>query len=289
MKKKTIILKSVFWILILMLLVLPLYLIYQISKEEMAEYKPPESPVLREVSVGEPTPARRMDVKESVTVTGTFTSRDIVFAKLAYQKPEEIHWIISQGDEIEEGQVIGYYKEETVTAPMSGIVLEIHTYPSSDAYLKIRTFTPLVLSCQVSNKVLSALQREPEKLITEDGIPIRIRYIGKVKNQDGTSDVDLEFDSDKYSYGEYLENQPIYTGISYPQVLTLNSQCVYQKDKGENEPWYVRQVSEDGEFIAEIPVKISYAQNELVCISGGVQEGDFFDSGYGAIVDGDSQ
>ena len=55
-------LKVLFWVLIFALLVLPLGLIYRISSEEMEAYEPPESPVIRQSSIGTQVQAQRTDI-----------------------------------------------------------------------------------------------------------------------------------------------------------------------------------------------------------------------------------
>lgn len=281
-------LKAAFWLLIFALLVLPLGLIYQISEAEMEAYAPPESPIIREVSIGTPYQARRMDVRESVEVSGTFTSKEVAFVELDYRYPAEIHWIVSAGEEIQQGQTLGWYRDEPVISEVDGILEEISTYNASDAYLKIRCFAPLILECKVDDKVLSALKRGGEDLTLAGDIKVELIYAAKAKNENGTTTVQLKLDSEKYSYGESLEDLVIYTGGGYPNVLTLDADCVYQKEAGEDEPWYARQVTEDGYFIAEIQLRVGYSDGSVVCVSG-ISEGDYFDPGYKAIVEGDSK
>ena len=281
-------LKVLFWMFIFTMLVLPLGLIYQISEAEMESYAPPEAPIIREVSVGMPYQAHRMDVRESVMLSGTFTTKEVVFMDLDYRYPAEIRWIVSVGDEIQQGQVLGWYRGESVISEVDGILEEISTYNASDAYLKIRCFAPLILECKVEDKVLAALNRCNEDLTLADDIQVKIIYAAKARNENGTTTVQLKLDSEKYSYGESVEDLVIYTGGRYPNILVLDADCVYQKEKGEDTPWYVRRVTEDGYFIEEVQVKVSYTFGNVVCVSG-ISEGDYFDSGYKAIVEGDSK
>ena len=115
-------LKALFWLLIIALLVLPLGLVYQISLSEMEEYTPSDSPVIRQVSIGTPVQASRMDIKLYETVSGSFTSTEVAFMELDYKKPYEIRWIVTYGDEIEVGQVLGYYYGEEVISTVEGII-----------------------------------------------------------------------------------------------------------------------------------------------------------------------
>ena len=110
---------------------------------------------------------------------------------------------------------------------------------------------------------------------------MELTYAANAKNADGSFNVRLMFHNDDAVYGEAV-GYMIYTGLEFPNALVVQSNCVYQKD-GQ---WYVRQVSENGSFIAEIPVQVSYDDGSYACVSG-IDEGDWFDSGYKAIVGGD--
>lgn len=279
------ILKAFFWLMILALLVLPLGLLYKVSNGEMKAYETPESPVVREVSAGAPKAAVRMDVKEFVTVSGAFTCGEMAFQELDYWYPSEIRWLVSAGDEITEGQTLGYYRGDPVTAQQDGILEEISTFDSSNAYLKIRCFGPLTLEAQVDGKVLSSLQRGQESLTLEDGSAVSLDYASQVKTAKGETTVWFTLEDGDYAYGQEVKDLKIYTGGGYPQVLVLSADCVYQKEKGEGNPWYARRVTEDGYFEDEVQVTISYRSGDMVCVSG-VSEGDWFDSGYKAIIEG---
>lgn len=280
--------KILFGLLIFALLVLPLGLLYQVSLDEMRGYEAPESPVLREISVGAPQQAYRMDVKEFATVTGTFTSKKVDFMMLDYNAPGDIRWVVSVGEEIQEGQILGYYRDSSVVSSMDGIIEEIYTFSQANSYLKIRRFSPLELECHVTEEVLSTLKRGSEALHLEDGTAVTLGYASNAQNADGTRTVWLTLGSNQYTYGQSLKDLPIYTGTTYPQTLVLDSDCVYQKDKGESEPWYVRHVTDNGYFIEEIQVKVIYSSGDMVCVSG-VNEGDWFDSGYKELREGDAE
>ncbi len=278
-------LKVLFWILIIGLLVLPLGLIYQISELEMAEYEAQESPKIQQVSIGTPVQASRTDVDLCVTVSGTFTCTEVAFMELTYDMPYEIRWIVSYGDEIQVGQVLGYYDGEEVISTVDGTISNINTSVSKP-YLMVNCYAPLVLECRVQDTTLSSLEQFADSLTLTDGTAVTIEYISKVRNSDGTTTVRLSLDREGDDYGTTEESLTIYLGVSYPQVLTLPLSCVYQKTEGEDEPWYVRQVTEDGFLIAERQITVSYTNN-LNAIVSGVEEGQWFDSGYKTVINGD--
>ena len=120
--------------------------------------------------------------------------------------------------------------------------------------------------------------------ITEAGESVRLTYTSNLKSANGDRRIQLVIDSDAYSYGTSV-NLKIYTGLSYPQVLVVHQDCVYQRNPGTENPWYVRTVTKNGEVIGEQQVEIAFTMGNLVCISG-VSEGTYCDAGYKDIVGG---
>lgn len=274
------VLKVFFWVLIFVLLVAPLGILTAISQAEMAEYEPPDAPIIRGTSLGAPRQSLRMDAKESIMVSGVFTSNAVGFQNLPQAEPEKIRWIVSAGEEVQTGQALGYYGDTEVTAAMDGMLEEIHAV-TGDAYLKIRLFAPLELEATVSEDILAALKRGGEKLCLTDGTAVELTYAANAKNADGSFNVRLVIHNDEAVYGEAVSYM-IYTGLEFPNALVVQSNCVYQKD-GQ---WYVRQVSESGSFIREVQVEVGYDDGIFTCVSG-IEEGQWFDSGYKAIMGGD--
>ena len=270
-----------FWLLIIALLVTPLGLIWQISQNEMAEYAAPEVPVLQETAVGDIIKATRQDVQEYVILSGTFTSTEYAYMDLNARQASSIRWIVDIGDEIQEGQILGTYKNTEIISTVSGILVEMNTY-SASPYLRVQQFSPVVLEARVDDRTLSALTLA-EELATENGESVTLEFHSMQKNPDGTTDVLLSIDSEKYTYGQELWELRILTGRVYRKTLVLPAKCVYQKETGENAPWYARMVTEEGIFLMEMEVQIGYTNGDVVCISG-VEEGAWFDSGYKAII-----
>ena len=270
-----------FWLLIIALLVAPLGLIWQISQDEMAEYAAPEVPVLQETAVGDVVQAIRQDVQEYVILSGTFTSTEYAYMDLNARQASSIRWIVDIGDEIQEGQILGTYKNTEIISTVSGILVEMNTY-SASPYLRVQQFSPVVLEARVDDRTLSALTLA-EELATENGESVTLEFHSMQKNPDGTTDVLLSIDSEKYTYGQELWELRILTGRVYRKTLVLPAKCVYQKETGENAPWYARMVTEEGIFLMEMEVQIGYTNGDVVCISG-VEEGAWFDSGYKAII-----
>ena len=49
--------------------------------------------------------------------------------------------------------------------------------------------------------------------------------------------------------------------------MLLPVSCVYQKTEEEDQPWYVYQVTQQGEPVGEIEVELGYTDGQIVCIN----------------------
>ena len=283
MKFLKILLRCVFWLLILALMAAPVYLITLVSRDEIASYEPPAAPELVETAVGGIHQCTRGDVSVYFQVSGSFTSSTYAYQELTYKNLDRTRWYVHSGQEIQEGQVLGVLKGEEILAEYSGILTEMNTY-GTDPYLRIQLLEPVELECRVEDRVLSMLRRS-QSLTTKDGEAVTLVYASRQKNADGTTNVRISIDTNKYTYGQYLGELQIYTGQVYQQVLRLPESCLYQKEKGEDKPWYARQVTETGRFIREAEVEIGSSDGYWVTVTN-VGEGDYFDSGYKSVVEG---
>ena len=274
--------KVFFWVLIIALLVSPLGILYEISQREMAEYQVHALPALTQTSIGRVLQVTRQDVQEYFPVSGVFQSSESAYQPLEMENPGLIRWEVTSGDEIQAGQVMGTYNGENVVAEFSGIIEKINT-SAADPYVKVKLLDKLVLEATVSKSTLAIIKRSMN-MTTEAGEPVRLTYTSNLKSADGDRKIQLTIDSDAYSYGTSV-NLNIYTGLSYPQVLVVHRDCVYQRAPGADNPWYVRTVTKNGEVIGEQKVEIAFTMGNLVCISG-VAEGTYCDAGYKDIVGG---
>ncbi len=275
-------LKALFWVLIVALLIAPVGLIWQISRDEMEQYTVESPPVLKEVAFGEIEQVRRADVRDEVSVSGTFVCSAYEDMELTQADLGEYRWDVGAGAEVQEGQVLAKYGEETIVSPVDGILQAVNAY-GEHPYLRFGLLEPVELECVVDGNTRSAL-RDAIELTTTDGTPVEITFVSNLKNADGTSTMRLRIDSERYSLGQTLD-AVLYTGLSFPQALVLPFSCVYQKEQGEDSPWYARKVDENGYFLEEVQVGVSYADENIVCVTG-VQEGDWFDSGYKTLLQG---
>lgn len=278
--------KIFFWMMIAVLLIAPLGLLLEISNREMEAYQRPTMPVLRETAVGRVEQVIRQDIQEYVTVSGTFASDETVYQAIAVKTPSLIRWDVAVGDEIQEGQVLGTYRGEPVIALYSGIVQNINSYSAEDPYIKVKLLENLVLEADVSKEVLSVLKRSAN-ITTQDGELVTLDYVSNICSTAGTYRIKMHIESDQYAYGQACE-MVLYSGFRYPQVLVVDRQCVYQKETGEGNPWYIRTVTSTGEVLGEVQVEVGLVLGDMICITG-VEEGTYCDAGYRAIAGGDME
>lgn len=284
---KSIVPKVLFALLVVALLLLPLELISQISQREMEAYAAPELPELREMAYGDIVEAMRMDVAETIPVSGTFVSRTYAYQELGSVDSADFRWEISSGDEVHQGDSLGTYKGRVVTADCDGVVDEINPYGTSP-YIRYKLFTPVELACAVDEDTAAVLRRSTLDLTLEDGTPVELLFLSQAQNGDGTTNTRFHINSDRYRCGAAVSNLQLRTGRVFSQALVLDADALYQRNGGgEDDVWYARQVDGSGAFIQEIQVKVSYRAGNLVCISGdGLEEGMRFDKGYKTLIDG---
>ena len=278
--------KTLLWLLILAILVCPIYLIFRLSAQELAQYETPPPPVILDSAYGDICPAYRGDLHEFVTLNGEFVCHDYAYMELDYKDPSLIRWEVSPGELITPEQVLGWYKDEPVISSVTGMISSMQTY-GQDAYIQVRCIAPTVLECRVEDSVLRALRRG-ETLTTGDGMGVSLLYTAPMKNPDGSTTIRLSVEGEEGAYGQQMEELTVYTGRVYTGVLMVDSRCVYQRQHGEGEPWYVRQVSVDGIVLQEVEVQVGYNDGKYVCVTG-VNEGEFFDAGYKSVLAGGAQ
>ena len=284
---KSIIPKVLFALLVVALLLLPLGLISRISQREMEAYAAPELPELREMAYGDIVETMRMDVAETIAVSGAFVSRTYAYQELGSVDSAGFRWEVSVGDEVHQGDKLGTYKGRDVTAEFDGIIDEINPYASSP-YIRYKLFTPVELECTVDESTASVLRRSTLELTLEDGTPVELLFLSQIQNTDGTAVARFHIDSDRYRCGAAVSDLPLRTGRVFSQALVVDAGAIYQRDTdNEDDVWYARQVDASGAFIREVPLKVSYRSGSLICISGdGLEEGMHFDKGYKTLIGG---
>lgn len=276
--------KLLFAVFIVCLLLCPLGLIYQISQAEMEQYTVPELPQLKETAFGEVVQPTRIDVNESISVSGTFVSKAGAYQELRFYDNSQIRWNYSEGDEVYAGTVLGYYSGQEITAEYTGVIKEINAF-GQKGYIRYQLFAPVELSCNVDDAALTVLKRPELELKLPDGTAVTVTFLSNQKNEDGTTAVRFFLHGGNHTYGEAVKNFEIQTGRVFSQALVVSTDAVYQKKQGEEEPWYVRLVTADGVYLGEEQVEVGYTSGGIACISGdGVSEESYLDAGYKAII-----
>lgn len=262
------------------LFALPVGMLYAISVSEQQKYETPLVQVGPERAYGERCAVTRMDMAETITVSGRVVSGEFVYMELAdYSEPYSIRWVRSQGDAVRQGETIGYYNGEAVTASATGVIREISL--GSKPYIRLDSIERLLLECYVSDVELKILKRDSLELTDENGVPLTVADIDLIRSDGGTR-VLLSYDAPTLTYGAAVEELKLRTGVVYRQALAVEADCVYRKEKDGQH--YVRLVDENACYLREAPVEVGYTNGSYICVSG-VQEGDWCDSGYKALVE----
>lgn len=274
-------LTGLFWLLIIALLIAPLALIVQISREEMQEFATPSAPVLQEVAIGGIYQSASDRVIESIQVSGTFVSGADGYMELDYETVKDARWYVSTGSEIQEGMVIGSANGRDILATMDGIIRQMNI-SSGDCFIKLELFTPVLLEARVDTGTLSILRNAQNLTVGREKAKVTLAFASRQQNSDGTTDVLLAIDSDEYIYGQTVGALYIYTGRVFDNVVRITGRCVYQKGDGQ---WYVRQVTQNGIFIREAEVEVLYFDGVNYFVTG-IEAEQYFDSGYQIITGG---
>ncbi|MBR6378330.1 MAG: hypothetical protein IKS05_11285 [Oscillospiraceae bacterium] len=245
--------RFIFALLILALLAAPLYLIHRISADEIRNYNTPEQLVFVETAFGQPLQAIREDVAEKIHVSGVFVPVESYDMELKGWSLDQIRWSVDPGAEVTEGQVLGLLRGNEIKSPVNGIVVSLNNY-GSNPYVRFRLVEPIQLECHVDQQTLEDL-RASEALSTKAGEAVRLESVSITRDLEGLSTVRLSIDSERYVCGQGVSQLELNTGVVFQKTLVLPVSCVYQKNPGEEEPWYAREVTKDGTLVGEIEVK----------------------------------
>ena len=275
--------KAVMLCLLIVLFLMPIGALYYISSAEQAQYETPVVSVGTERGYGEASPVVRMDVFETTTIQAKVISNSAAYMELkAYRYPYRIRWLISPGDAVKQGTVIGYYNGTEIVSELSGVVREINL--GDQPFLRFNTLDELVLECYISDQQKSIFQRNGLALSDKNGVNLYIVDMSLIQSELGTR-VLLKYDRQDLVFGAAFSNFVLYTGRTYPQTLVVETSCVYKKPG--DEAYYVRLLDKDGYFLEERAVEVGYTNEKMICVSG-VEEGDLRDSGYKALIEGGS-
>ncbi len=267
-------------LLILALLTGPLWAIVYISQLEQNRYTPQTVVQLQELSYGPVKQITRMDMRETVSLSGQVISTRYLYQELDIAESGQFRQEVKSGQVIQAGDVLGYYKGQPVLAEISGILVKIST--GIDCYLCLESLEDLAVECYVDDQQLAILSRSALELTDSNGAAYQVLRIEPVAATRGTR-VLLSCEDGDYAYGDSFSGKTFYTGREFPGALVISSKCVYQLEDGK---YYLRLTDAQGVFLQELEVEPSYSNGEMVCISGeGIREGLYCDSGYKLVIE----
>lgn len=265
--------KVIIIISIIALYCIPIALICVLSTSEVKEYSEDIDFEFKEMAYGEIAAVTRVDMREYYSYDGSFVSDSEKIVELPYNAT--VH--IDVDGEVFSDMVIATVNGNEIKAEVNGVVSSIDY--GENITIKIKDISSLLFECQVPKDQIQYF--EEDILYDESGDKIQMVKKSNIMN-DGYIRVYLKLPAGEYYYGEKVQGFKIYTGNVFHNSLVVPCNCVYKK-LGKSE-YYVRQVTETGEFLNEAEVMAGYSDGEYICITG-VEEGTYCDSGYKAVMD----
>ena len=270
-------------LLFVALMVAPIGALYYISVLEQAGYQPQqeEQIVLEDLAYGAPLEILRMDMQEQISLTVTVVSTRVIYEELKMENISRLRLLISAGQVLQAGDLIGYLDGQEVRATQTGIVRSINR--GSDAYIELWSLEDLAIECYVNDTQLKVLKRGSLDLTDTDGNHWSVSHIDEIRVGSDLTRVLLTCDTLELIYGKNMGSMTFNTGRVYPNCLVVRESCVYTYN---GQDYHVRLVDAEGVVIDEVQVEIGFTLNGYVCITSGAEEGQLCDSGYKAIAEG---
>ena len=275
--------KIIVALLFVALMVAPIGALYYISALEQEAYLPQqqEQIVLEDLAYGAICPITRMDMTERIALSGTVVSTKVIYEELELENISRLRLLISAGQVLQAGDLIGYLDGQEVRATKTGIIRSINR--GADAYIELWSFDDLAIECYVDDVQLKVLKRGSLKLTDTDGNLYTVAHIDDIRVGSDLTRVLLTSETATLIYGKNMGTMDFMTGRVYPDCLVVQANCVYSYNGTD---YYVRLVDEDGVVLGEAQVEIGFSMNGYICITKGAQEGQLCDSGYKAIAEG---
>lgn len=273
--------KCLMALLLAAVLILPMGGLYYLSLLEQAQYDTiyeAGSVVLEEVSYGTPCLVIRMDLTEEVSLSGAVVSTKVLYEELNLDAPDDLRLVISEGELLEAGGLIGYYHGKELLSTQTGVVRTVHL--GSESYIALWSLEDLAVECYVSDAQLSVLNRSTLDLTDSEGNHYTVSHIDSEKVGADETRVLLTSETATLIYNTGF-NENMGTGRVYPGSLVVPTDCIFTLE-GQS---YVRLVEEDGSIIGLAQVEVGVTVGSYTSISG-INEGDYCDPGYKAMVGG---
>lgn len=254
---------AVVFIVFLALISIPVVCIFLLSSAEQKSYLAGEVKPHTSLSYGELIAPSYQDFEELYTISGTYEPYEAFVQEL----DANTALIISVGDEVHTGNVIGYCGEQPVLATGNGILRE-----KAETYLCFDSLDSAIFVGNVDPLVAKRLFTWDKGLTTSTGETVTPYFCSSLV-QNGTVQVKFLVDGD-HACGESVPVFAVRTGRVYRQILALPDNCVYKKSDGM---YYVRVVN--GDQVIEKPVIVDMRAGNYLSVVG-VEETDLCDSGY---------
>lgn len=268
--------KIIFGTFIVLMLILPVILVVILSDAEKAKYKPNESFTLTETSYGVPEKFERRSLQEYYIISGQFVSGRTLFQDFGLSASDDVRVLVSAGDEISVGGIIGTVNGVPATCKYNGVIREISVKPDKKSYVVLDSTDDILLSCKMP---LDTLLKKGEKYKNEFGQSVEPTYISK-KIEDSTRLYHFKISGSKYTFGEKI-TMKVYTGKTYGNVLTISRRAVYKK-AGEDK-YYIRRVGKDGSVVGECEVVPGYEGEGFISVTG-AEDNWYCDPAYSALA-----
>ncbi len=255
------------------LIILPLIMMFNLSERETANYQVNSSYEFKEAAYGEPKRVTRQDLKLYYEFSGTVTSSTYEYIDLPESETADIITTVGIGDEVFKDDVVAYLGSKEITTSSNGIVEDVASF--AGGYIKLRTFDELKLTCMADISVINKV-KDCLTLQLEDGTAVSVDSVSNVL-EDNQGKIVFSVENSDYMYGQEVKDLKIYTGKVYTDVLTIDKDCVYQKE--ENGDYFVRVIDENGYVEGEKEVEIGAETEDAVCVQN-IEEDTLCDSGY---------
>lgn len=225
-----------------------------------------ENKVVNEKAYGDIWEVERTTFEDIVDLEGEFVPYKTQLIYFHGEQLEELY--VKEGDEVSHNEKIAKAKEQTYYSKWNGRVKEINF---TEQYIMIEDMDKLLFECYVKKGDVLLIQNKME---TEEGYELKLKSKFNFYTEDGIKmrfavKGDLDFQC-----GEKM-NFKAYTGKVYEDVLTVFSECVYERDGVS----YVRILDENDNFLEEKEVKTGRRFQDKMIVSG-IEEGTRCDSGY---------
>ena len=217
----------------------------------------------------------KKDVEEYYYFYADVTSN----TKRYFELDENAKLTISIGDEVKDGKTIAYLGEKPIKIDKTGIIEDIN-YSDGKIIIMVLSFDDLIYKCKVKPDMVYLF--EDNYVYQEEKKQMKVQEVSNIM-EDGYLNVYVEVPKEnEVYYGQTIDNLKIYTGTIFSDVSVINKSCVYKK----GDLYCVRSVTEEGDFIEEINVKIGMELDDSICVYG-INEGVYCDGGYKGIVNGE--